>query len=228
MPRSQLATLFMKVDANSDGAVSWEEFSSFILEAGNVSEANSSKQSGGSLLEGPFPRPKHPPVTATHTSTITLVALHIKAHRFATCAPEAQPCAPTQEVKGRGGGAGARGPGMDICRATHQVPERATIKLWNQGGVSHGAARGKSLGAPTLTSTILSGPQATVLAMSFLTSKFELRSRSHEYILAVASADGVIRFYDLEKLNLQAQMVCKGCVCTTLMTFSILPPGIGV
>jgi hypothetical protein len=26
------------------GAVSWEEFSSFILEAGNVSEANSSKQ----------------------------------------------------------------------------------------------------------------------------------------------------------------------------------------
>jgi hypothetical protein len=34
----------MTVDANSDGAVSWEEFSSFILEAGNVSEANSSKQ----------------------------------------------------------------------------------------------------------------------------------------------------------------------------------------
>ena len=55
MSAEALEAQFMKVDANSDGSVSWDEFSNFILAAGNASDANSSKQEGGALLEGPEP-----------------------------------------------------------------------------------------------------------------------------------------------------------------------------
>ena len=50
MDEDKLENLFMKIDANSDGTVTWEEFSSYMLEAGNVSEMNNNKQSGGRLV----------------------------------------------------------------------------------------------------------------------------------------------------------------------------------
>ena len=39
-----LKQLFMKIDANSDGTLSWDEFSGYILEKGETLDANAQKQ----------------------------------------------------------------------------------------------------------------------------------------------------------------------------------------
>ena len=52
----------------------------------------------------------------------------------------------------------------------------------------------------------LSGPQAVVLAVCVLLKKYDLRSRVTDYIVVVASCDSVMRFYDMEKLHVQAQV----------------------
>jgi hypothetical protein len=52
----------------------------------------------------------------------------------------------------------------------------------------------------------LSGPQAVVLAACVLLRKYDLRSRVTDYIVVVASSDSVMRFYDMDKLHVQAQV----------------------
>lgn len=44
MDALQLQQVFMKIDANSDGSISWDEFSGYILAQGNTLDANTKKQ----------------------------------------------------------------------------------------------------------------------------------------------------------------------------------------
>jgi len=55
--------------------------------------------------------------------------------------------------------------------------------------------------------------------------KYDLRSRTTDYIVVVASSDAVLRFYDLDKLHVQACMRWKDCVCTCLAPVMLQPPG---
>ena len=248
MTVDQLATLFMKVDANSDGSVSWEEFSTYILDAGKVSEANAGKQSGGSLL--------HDPATAAlyfqpHANTIALVAYHADAPRFVTIAADAKAVAAKatraltksaeRPVEGKQGTANRDDAAANerkmhdavvsqskeptdwdaVSRKKYERPLESEIRMWNNA-----VETGKILGQPaTNIRANLTGAAAVVLAATVLGCRHELRNRSQEYIVAVASADSVVRFYDMDKLHVQAEMQSTDIVCTALEPFSLALPG---
>ena len=85
MTEEALEAVFMKVDANSDGSVSWDEFSNYILAAGNASDANASKQEGGALLEGPEPDLNR---EIMHGMPISHMCCHRRAERYISVALE--------------------------------------------------------------------------------------------------------------------------------------------
>ena len=85
MSQEALEAQFMKVDANSDGSVSWDEFSNFILAAGAAADAQSSKQEGGALLEGPEPDLNR---DVMHSAPMTHMCCHQDAERYISLALE--------------------------------------------------------------------------------------------------------------------------------------------
>jgi WD40 repeat protein len=244
----------MKIDANSDGTVSWEEFSTYILEVGNMSDANSSKQGVG-LCDPPTSSLYYTP----HACTIAHVAWHVQAPRFATIDAEAKRADPSVGVGREGGGAGRNnhkdGGGDEAGRAavergpaTDERPQRLASIL--SGGSkeaidfdqlsrrkherpvaaeirlwNNSAEAGKALATPTSTSATLTGTKAVVLSTCVLSQRYELCSRAFEFILAVSSADSVVQFYDLDKLHLHAQMRTRDFACTSLMPFAQSVPG---
>lgn len=88
--------------AETQATGTWEEFSSYMLEAGNVSEVNNNKQTGSSMLANPSLTSS----STCHANTVAQVAYHPDAPRFVTISTEAP--AGARAVK-RGGGGGRRG-----------------------------------------------------------------------------------------------------------------------
>ncbi|EKX47417.1 hypothetical protein GUITHDRAFT_106860 [Guillardia theta CCMP2712] len=85
MDPAVLEAQFMKIDANSDGTVSWDEFSSYILALGTASESFAHKFEGGNLLEGPEPDPNR---DEYHSHAISHITCHHGAEKYFTIALE--------------------------------------------------------------------------------------------------------------------------------------------
>eukprot|EP00960_Hanusia_phi_P061164 764762-Hanusia_phi.AAC.1 len=85
MDPAVLEAQFMKIDANSDGTVSWDEFSSYILALGTASESFAHKFEGGNLLEGPEPDPNR---DVYHSHAISHITCHHGAEKYFTVALE--------------------------------------------------------------------------------------------------------------------------------------------
>jgi hypothetical protein len=85
MTKEALEALFMKVDANSDGSVCWDELSNYILAGASASDANASKQEGGALLEGPEPDLNR---EIMHGTPISHMCCNNRAERYISVALE--------------------------------------------------------------------------------------------------------------------------------------------
>jgi len=184
MSHEELEAQFMKVDANSDGSVSWDEFSNYILAAGNASDANSSKQEGGALLEGPEPDLNK---DVMHGAPMTHLCCHEGAERYISIALE--------------------------DRGSVTRPPQSMIRMWN--------SRPDCCGEYLVPMRALVGVSAHVMCACVFEAKFEWRTGPPVNVLAVASVDGHIRFFDLEKISLVGELDLLNAVCTCMSSFSI-------
>jgi len=161
--------LYTYTYSHSDGAVSWDEFSNYILAAGNASDANSSKQEGGALLEGPEADLNR---DVMHATPITHLCCHETAERYISVGLE------------------------DRGSATR--PPLSLIRMWN--------SRVDAAGEYLIPTAKLQGVSAHVLCMCVFDQRFEWKSGPAIHVLAVASVDSHIRFYELDKLTLLGEL----------------------
>ena len=92
------------MDADSDGTITCDEMYSYLYTLSLVWEANESKQSGGSILEGPSKSDATHAAAASHASTIQFVLLHTGARCFATISVPRSKGKETQEKGSEEGG----------------------------------------------------------------------------------------------------------------------------
>ena len=198
------------MDADSDGTITCDEMYSYLYTLSLVWEANESKQSGGSILEGHSSSDATHAAAASHASTIQFVLLHPGARCFATISvPRSKGKAAQEKGSEEGGDVSTmlreRAPAAtrprdaehSLQRQKHCVPLVAEIKAWwnsaepvlhndkaaqpLQHTCNNNHKPRKPLCAPTSIITCLSGPQALVLPASPLQTHPPPYSQSHTH-----------------------------------------------
>ena len=92
-------------------------------------------------------------------------------------------------------------------------PPQSLIRMWN--------CKVDCAGEYLVPTHKLVGVSAHVMCAIVFDAKFEWRTGPPVNVLAVASVDGHIRFFDLEKLSLLGELDLLNSVCTCMTSFSI-------